>query len=56
MTDQPDRSGQSKERRAGRDMTLADSDVVSNIWRHDKQNGGRRERDYAEKKIDEMKK
>ena len=56
MTDRYDRSGQSKERRAGRDMTLADSDVVSNIWRHDKQNGGRRERDYAEKKIDEMKK
>ena len=56
MTDQYDRSGLSKERGAGRDMTLADSDVVSNIWRHDKQNGGRRERDHAEKKIDEMKK
>ncbi len=51
MTDRYDRSGQSKERRTGRDMTLSDSDEVSNNER----NGGRRERDDAEKEIDEMK-
>ena len=49
MTDQPDRSGQSKERRAGRDMTLADNDVVSNIWGHDKQMGKERIRQIRER-------